>query len=160
MGAGKSYVTKRLAPHLNAPTLDLDALIEAEAGKSIRQIFEEDGEVAFRTLEQELLYQTIERPPTLVALGGGTPIYQENMDWIKQHGTSIFLDPSITTLLQRLEKERAQRPLLDAVSEEQFRERVLQRLSARRPIYERADLCLSVEEEPIIIQTCLDFLKG
>ncbi|MGH1336933.1 MAG: shikimate kinase [Aureispira sp.] len=158
MGAGKSYITKRLATHLDLPTLDLDALIEEHAGKTIRQIFEEEGEAAFRALEQELLYQTLEQTPTLIALGGGTPIHQNNMDWIKEHGQSIFLDPPIATLVQRLDKERAKRPLLAALSSEELEERIARRLEERRSIYERADLCLVLEQEEDIIRTCLNFL--
>lgn len=158
MGAGKSYIAKRLAHHLPSPVIDLDVLIEQEAQKSIREIFEEEGEIYFRELEQQLLYRTLEQAPAIIALGGGTPVYKDNMDWIKQNGTSIFLDPPTSVLLGRLEKERAQRPLLAHLSAEEFQESIHTKLAMRRPVYEQADLCIKASAAEIVIGACLAFL--
>lgn len=160
MGAGKSYIARHLAHYVQLPVIDLDALIEEKVGKSIGCIFEEEGEAAFRALEKELLHFTLKKRPCLVALGGGTPVYQDNMDWIKKNGSSIFLDPPISILLQRLKEDRVQRPLLASLSEDKLEEVVLSKLAIRRPIYERADLCIQAVAEELIIAACLDLLQS
>ncbi len=158
MGAGKSYIAQQLGHYTNRRVVDLDALIEAEAGKSIRRIFEEEGEAYFRTLETKLLYTTLRNAPQIVALGGGTPIYHNNMDWIKANGDSIFLDPPEAVLLERLAREQAKRPLIAELAPEKWQYQILKRLEARRPIYEQADLSIKAQSAALIVAACLTFL--
>jgi shikimate kinase len=160
MGAGKSYIARHLGAALQCDTADLDTLIETAAGQSIARIFEEQGEVYFRELEQKTLHQTLEIAPKVIALGGGTPVYHNNMDWIKEHGKSIFLDPPITVLLQRLEQERAQRPLLANLDANEFKASVINRLEQRRLFYEQADCHIRATNQESIVKACLDFLQA
>lgn len=159
MGAGKSHVCQLLGKEHQLPVVDLDQLIEKQEGQSIAAIFEQKGEAYFREVEQKALHSTLELPPSLVALGGGTPIYNNNMDWIKAHGKSVFLDPPLSTLLKRLEGERAHRPLLANLSTQELEKSVQTRLEARRPIYEKADLCIHSNSTFLTLKFCSDYLK-
>lgn len=159
MGAGKSHISQLLGQEHQLPVVDLDQMIEEQEGQTIATIFEEKGEAYFRAIEQQALYSTLELPPSLIALGGGTPIYQNNMDWIKEHGKSIFLDPPLYTLLKRLEQEQAHRPLIAQLTIQELEKSVQERLKARRPIYERADLCIHSGSTALTLKFCSDYLK-
>lgn len=138
MGSGKSYLGARLAQQLSLDFVDLDARIEAQAGCSITVLFDQYGADHFRQLEADAVRATLQDAPSVVALGGGTPIYHNNMAWLQQHGTTIFLDPPIETLLQRLRQDRAARPLLATQPVETLRSTIEHMLQQRRPIYEQA----------------------
>ena len=112
MGSGKSYVGSRLAEGLDMDFIDLDALIVEKAEKSIPEIFAEEGEMAFRTLERDCLRSLGSCDEVVVACGGGTPCFFDNMDWMNAQGMTIFLQTSVDLLAKRLLSEVAQRPLL------------------------------------------------
>ena len=131
MGSGKTTVGKVLADFLGCPFMDLDDLIVKKAGKSIPEIFAEDGEPAFRQLEARLLRQTVEKyteNTVVLALGGGAVTAPASAALLREKTVCIYLRASLETLLQRLEGETAGRPLADAS--------LADRLSAREPIYE------------------------
>lgn len=144
MGSGKSYVGSRLATELGLPFIDLDAEIEANAGKPITAIFADDGEAAFRRLETEALRATAAQPAFVLATGGGAPCFHGNMAWMNANGTTVFLDPDLEVLLARLEAGRDHRPVLQSGKE--LRQLVVEKLAARRPIYEQAAIRLSGKE--------------
>lgn len=146
MGSGKSYLGQELAKHFSLPFIDLDAQIEAEEGTTIATIFEQYGEVHFRALEAAALRATATVTPAVVAVGGGAPIHHDNMAWLLKQGTTIFLDPPVETLLQRLSGAINARPLLAGASLEVLREKVKTMLAARRPIYEQADYHIQASE--------------
>ena len=131
MGSGKTTVGKVLADFLGCPFMDLDDLIVKKAGKSIPEIFAEDGEAAFRQLEARLLRQTVEKyteNTVVLALGGGAVTAPASAALLREKTVCIYLRASLETLLQRLEGETAGRPLADAS--------LAARLAAREPIYE------------------------
>ena len=131
MGSGKTTVGKVLADFLGCPFMDLDDLIVKKAGKSIPEIFAEDGEPAFRQLEARLLRQTVEKyteNTVVLALGGGAVTAPASAALLREKTVCIYLRASLETLLQRLEGETAGRPLADAS--------LAARLAAREPIYE------------------------
>ncbi|WP_020571828.1 shikimate kinase [Neolewinella persica] len=140
MGCGKSYVGSRLAIELGVPFIDLDAEIEGTAGKSISAIFAEAGEAAFRRLETEALRATAALPAFVLATGGGAPCFHDNMAWMNANGTTVFLDPDLEVLLDRLEAGRDHRPLLQSGTA--LRKLVVDKLADRRPIYEQAAIHL------------------
>jgi shikimate kinase len=144
MGCGKSYVGSRLATELGVPFIDLDAEIETTAGKSISTIFAEDGEAEFRRLETEALRATAALPAFVLATGGGAPCFHNNMAWMNANGTTVFLDPDLEILLARLEAGRDHRPLLQSGAV--LRQLVVDKLTARRPIYEQAAIHLRGSE--------------
>ena len=131
MGSGKTTVGKVLADFLGCPFMDLDDLIVKKAGKSIPEIFAQDGESAFRQLEARLLRQTVEKyteNTVVLALGGGAVTAPASASLLHEKTVCIYLRATLETLQARLEGETAGRPLADAS--------LADRLSAREPIYE------------------------
>lgn len=102
MGAGKSSVGGLLARQMGWPFVDLDTIIEAGQGATIRQIFERAGEPFFRQLEHAALTEVSKKEPAVIALGGGTFAQKSNIEMIRQsHGATIWLDCPIEELWQR-----------------------------------------------------------
>ena len=131
MGSGKTTVGKVLADFLGCPFMDLDDLIVKKAGKSIPEIFAQDGEPAFRQLEARLLRQTVEKyteNTVVLALGGGAVSAPASAALLREKTVCIYLRATLDTLLARLEGETAGRPLADAS--------LADRLASREPIYE------------------------
>ena len=131
MGSGKTTVGKVLADFLGCPFMDLDDLIVKKAGKSIPEIFAQDGEPAFRQLEARLLRQTVEKyteNTVVLALGGGAVTAPASAALLHEKSVCIYLRATLETLLARLEGETAGRPLADAS--------LAERLAAREPLYE------------------------
>lgn len=140
MGSGKSHVGIKLADYLYCPFTDLDQQIEALTKKSIRQIFAENGEAWFRLLERRALHNTLYKTPGIIATGGGTPCFFDNMEWMNKRGVVIFLDPSEEVLHQRLWKGRTKRPLLNGLSSEELQSFIQKKMKERRPFYEKASV--------------------
>ena len=131
MGSGKSTVGRLLADSLGCPFLDLDDLIVKKAGKSIPDIFAQDGEPAFRQLEARLLRQTVEKyaeTTAVLALGGGAVMTPASASLLHDKTVCIYLRATLDTLLARLAGETAGRPLAD--------DAMASRLAEREPIYE------------------------
>jgi shikimate kinase len=101
-GTGKSTVGVALARQLDRPVIDLDQVIEANAGKSIRQIFEAGGEILFRNLESEALFTVSQSDPAVISLGGGTILSEENRQVIKQTGFCVWLTANAETIVERI----------------------------------------------------------
>jgi shikimate kinase len=102
-GSGKTTLGKRLAKEMLLPFVDLDKEIERREGKSVQQLFTENGEDYFRQVEsKELIEWSASAKSFVMATGGGTPCFYEGIKVINQSGLSIFLDVPLTTLLSRL----------------------------------------------------------
>ena len=132
MGSGKTTVGKVLADFLGCPFLDLDDLVVKKAGKSIPDIFTQDGEPVFRQLEAQLLRKTIEKyaeGTAVLALGGGAVLAPASASLLHEKTVCIYLRVSLETILQRLAGETAGRPLAD--------DALASRLAEREPIYEK-----------------------
>ena len=112
MGSGKSSLGKILAHKLNYAFVDLDDIIEEKAEKKITDIFKDDGEQAFRSIEQECLAKTFSFTNTVIATGGGTPCFFDNMEMMNQNGISVYLKFSSGILASRLFDNPGERPLL------------------------------------------------
>ncbi|MCB0640288.1 MAG: shikimate kinase, partial [Phaeodactylibacter sp.] len=123
MGSGKSAVGKQLSQALSLPFQDLDTYLEAAVGRSISQIFEEAGEAVFRQMEQFYLRRVLQEYPDLIlATGGGTPCFFDNMVQMRQASTCIYLQTPVDQLVQRLWQETEHRPLLNGKSPLQVRQ--------------------------------------
>lgn len=142
MGSGKTHWGRILAEKLGAPFLDLDEFIEENEGKTVAEIFAESGENGFRILERENLLRLAALPPTLVATGGGTPCFFDNMAWMKQRGTTIYLDTLPEILFERLKNERTKRPLLQNLDDDELKHFIQNRLNEREAFYQQADFTL------------------
>lgn len=138
MGSGKSAVGQALARRLSCPFLDLDERIEAAAGRPIAEIFDRQGEAAFRDLEYRELRAALRElgnGPAVVALGGGAFVQPRNAELVEQSaGLTVWLDAPLETLLERCGRQGAGRPL--ARDPERFGNLYRERL----PFYERARL--------------------
>ena len=111
-GAGKSTFGKRLAHRLSLDFFDLDDLIVTSQQKSINQIFSEQGEEVFRNIEHQTLSNFCEQHDHyLLSTGGGTPCFRDNMSLIKSVGYSIFLNPPLEIIIERV-SNNDKRPLL------------------------------------------------
>jgi shikimate kinase len=135
MGSGKSTLGKRLAKKLDYPFSDIDQEVEALAGMSISDIFLRFGESRFRQLEQEVLHQTVHLHKVVIATGGGTPCFCENMAFINAHGVSVYLRMSSASLASRLEHAQKQRPLVENYAGEKLLRYIEEKLQQREPFY-------------------------
>jgi shikimate kinase len=139
MGSGKSTVGELLSRELRWPFIDLDAVIEAGQGVSIREIFERSGESFFRQLERAALTEVLKTEPAVIALGGGTFAYEPNVELIRETGgATIWLDCPVETLRQRCAAMQ-NRPLF---RDPEFFEHLL---DLRLPYYRLAEFRVSTE---------------
>jgi len=143
MGSGKSFTGRRLAKRIGYQFLDLDNHIVAREGGDIPALFAQYGEQAFRQKEAEALHSTGCLERTVIACGGGTPVFFDNMEWINQAGLSIFLDTDPAIIVARLKADTADRPLLDGLGPSSLQQFVAQKLAQRRPSYEKAAVVYS-----------------
>ena len=144
MGSGKSYWGKQWAAHLQYNFIDLDnRIIEAE-NTSVSRIFEKKGEPYFRNLEAKILRSIIE-PNTVVACGGGTAVYENNIEWMNENGLTIYLKAPAAYLLQNIKKEPGQRPLVKETNEPELLFFIQQKLKERESFYKQAKYTLEVE---------------
>ncbi|KAB7529612.1 AAA family ATPase [Flagellimonas olearia] len=140
MASGKSSVGRLLARDLQMEFVDLDDYIEEEQQKSVKSIFSEHGEIFFRKLEHKMLSQVLDGKENLIlSTGGGTPCYSGNMDTILEKSDhSIYLQLSIPALVERLKKEKEQRPLVRNIEDTDLPEFVGKHLFERRTYYAQA----------------------
>lgn len=145
MGSGKSTVANAIGTQTGWPVIDLDAVIEARVGQSIPAIFSEKGELFFRKQEREALQEVLKRTDSFVlATGGGTPCYYDNIEVMNQHGHTFFLQASVGTLAERLRTSGTQRPLLDGLSDEEQSEFIAKHLFERNAFYQQAQHSIPV----------------
>lgn len=135
MGTGKTAVGKLLAEKLGREFIELDALIEKKAVKTIPEIFTQEGETAFREREIEAVKEAAEVKNAVIACGGGVVLNQINTDRLRAKGVVVYLTASPEVILKRTSSDRDERPLLVA---EDKAEKVRGLLRFRKPFYERA----------------------
>jgi shikimate kinase len=120
MGSGKSSMGAAISSDLGLRFIDLDKAIESKFGKDIPAIFATDGEKHFRELEQQTLQELLEEDDYVMACGGGTPCFFDNMDRMNEAGVTIYLKMSTDVLADRLQTETETRPLLAGKAEPSF----------------------------------------
>ncbi|MDP1844631.1 MAG: shikimate kinase [Sediminibacterium sp.] len=138
MGSGKSYWKQELAKLCKTGGYDLDFIIEAEEEKTIAEIFEENGEPYFRKSEAKLLRWFGEKKAFVLATGGGTPCFHDNMNWMNQQGTTIWIDEPLDTLVSRLLPEKSHRPLIAHLNDMQLYHFLENKLAERRAFYSQS----------------------
>jgi shikimate kinase len=111
MGSGKSTVGRLVAARTGAPYRDLDAMIEERCGMSIAELFDREGEPAFRDLEARVLPEAL-TPGSVVALGGGTPLRDANWALIRERAVTVWLEAPLPLLMARAASPAGDRPLL------------------------------------------------
>lgn len=141
MGSGKSTTGKRLAKKLDLHFVDLDHYIEQRENKTIDFIFSQEGEESFRNIEAyslvEVLYLV---EPTVVALGGGTICFGNNLQLVKNKGLLIYLELTVSELADRLKRSQKKRPLLKQIKDEDLTDFISNKLKLREPFYRQAQL--------------------
>lgn len=147
MGAGKSTVARKLADSWGVEWLDTDHLIEDMADLSIPEIFEKEGEPAFRNLEKKAVKKAILMEVPVIALGGGAPLEDENWRVINAEGTTFYLQVSPREAGDRIREE--ERPLLEGLSEKKKLEEIKDLLAEREDRYKEADFIVpTVDRSP------------
>ena len=150
MGSGKSTIGKLLAERVNYNFIDLDDEIEKLENKKVSQIFDENGVIYFRKLENEVLKALLKPEKNIIlSLGGGTPCYFEAMQYLNSRVDvhTVYLDVSIPELVRRLFPKKSTRPLIqNIITQEELTEFVGKHLFERRQFYRKAKAIISVNE--------------
>lgn len=139
MGSGKSYWGHMWALEEGYTFYDLDTEIEKVFQLSVEHIFEKHGEDKFREMERYHLRKFESCNNHLVACGGGTPCFFDNLEWMKQHGTVIYLKASPEYILERVMDETEKRPLLKKINPSELLFFIEQKLKEREPVYLQAN---------------------
>lgn len=140
MGSGKSFISKHLALELKLNCFDLDEVIEKAEKETISNIFNQKGEEYFRQLETDYLYQFANKDNFVVATGGGTPCFNNNINWMNENGITVWLDESIDIIAKRLESGKEHRPLIAKLSNDKLKKFVESKLKERKSFYSKARL--------------------
>lgn len=148
MGSGKSTLGRVLSQLLGCEFTDLDAYIENRYRKTVKQIFAERGEAGFRDIERRMLLEVCEFQDIVIACGGGTPCYADNMDIMNSHGVAVYLQVPVERLFQRLSRPRskAKRPVIADKTDAELMQFIADNLSQRDPYYSRADVKFDTTE--------------
>jgi shikimate kinase len=147
MGSGKSTVGRGLAKALELSFIDMDNYIEERNHKTIPAIFAEDGEDAFRKLEQKALQELSTFEQVVIATGGGAPCFFNNMDIIKQTGRSVYLKGSPRIIAERLRHSKIERPLIKGKTDEALLAFIDETLRKREQWYLQADVVLEFDHD-------------
>ncbi len=159
MGTGKTAAGKALAERLGKEFIELDALIELKAGKTIPGIFKQDGEIAFRELEIEVTKEVSEKKNAVIACGGGVVLNKINIDRLKEECLIVYLTASISVILKRTSGDKNERPLLKVVDRTSEIQRLLK---FRKPFYGRAaDITINTSKLDItsVVEQIINKLK-
>ncbi len=146
MGSGKTYWGKKWAGQCGFDFYDLDQLIETEHNKSIAAIFEKDGEDYFREIETIELKKLAAKDNCIIACGGGTACYNDNMQWMNENGVPVYLQAFPQYIYERVLDEKEKRPLIKKVSRAELLFFIEQKLKEREDFYNQAKIILPVQE--------------
>lgn len=153
MGSGKTTMGKLLAQQLKLNFIDLDAYIEGKYHRTIAQIFQQEGESGFREIEKNCLHEVGEFENVVVATGGGAPCFFDNMTFMNQNGTTIYLKMTVDQLSNRLSSSKAGvRPLIANKNNEELHHFISEGLAKREDFYLAAKSIIAGSDEEITHQ--------
>lgn len=144
MCVGKTTVGRDLAKRTGRMFYDLDWYIEERYHRKVAAIFAEDGEEFFRDLEKRMLHEVAEFENIVLACGGGTPCFYDNMAYMNSVGETFFMKASPNTILEHLKVSKGKRPLLEGKSREELEAYIISQLAYREPFYEQAKHIIDV----------------
>ena len=156
MGAGKTTIGRILAKDLGIPFYDLDWYIETRMRKKVKQIFDERGEEGFRIIEKNMLHEVAEFENVVLACGGGTPCFFDNMDYLVGQGDVVYLRGTPEVLFRHLKMGKGVRPLLLGKSDEELLEYIRENVEKREEFYMKANHIVDIpcmEDEDRILET-------
>ena len=156
MGAGKTTIGKTLAKQLGVPFYDLDWYIETRMRKKVKQIFDERGEEGFRIIEKNMLHEAAEFENVVLACGGGTPCFFDNMEYMVGQGDVVYLRGTPDVLFRHLKMGKGVRPLLLGKSDEELLEYIKENVKKREEFYTKANHIIDIpcmEDEDKIQET-------
>ena len=145
MGCGKSTMGRAVSQLTGVSFIDLDNYIEGRYHMSVKEIFAKHGEEGFRDIERRMLQEVADFEDVIVACGGGTPCFFDNMEYMNAHGTTVFLNTPIPRLHSRLMRGRHKRPLIANKSDEELLEFIKKALADRWEHYAKAQIEFSSE---------------
>ena len=140
MGSGKSTTGKKLASLLDWHFADLDRSIEKYSGKTISEIFSQDGEIYFRNVESEVLKSLKSQTYTVISTGGGTPCFGDNMDFMLETGLTLYLKLTPGQLKCRVSHSKGERPLIKGLTNDGLLHFIEDKLAFREKWYNRAEI--------------------
>jgi len=142
MGAGKTTFGKKLAVKLEVPFIDIDvAVCKRSNVPTVKTLIEQKGFEYFREAENDTLKSINLQKPIVVATGGGTPCYFDNMQYMKQNGIVVYMDMDEKTIFNRLKQTNlAERPLLSNLDDDSLRKFIAEKLQERLPFYQQAHI--------------------
>ena len=142
MGSGKSTAGKKIASHLDWSFIDLDKKIEEHTGKTIPEIFSQDGENYFREIETRLLRDFKSSSDTVISTGGGTPCHSDNMNFMLETGLTLYLKLTPAELKSRLSDSKGKRPLIKEIDNKNLIDFIEEKLRDRERWYDRSDIII------------------
>ena len=140
MGSGKTTAGKKLASLLGWSFIDLDNKVEEHTGKTIPEIFLQNGEAFFRTTETGLLKELRSHTNSVISTGGGTPCYSDNMDHMLKTGLTLYLKMTPDQLKSRLSESKGERPLLKDLDQERLQSFIEEKLADREKWYSQSEI--------------------
>jgi shikimate kinase len=147
MATGKTKVGRVLAEWLVRKFVDTDELVVEAAGKSIPDIFEQDGEAVFRQLEHEAVIRASQMSDVIVSLGGGAIAQERNWDVIRATGVCLCFRASVDTIFERVSRKRDERPLLAGLDDDGLRDKIEGLLADREALYGQSDTFVTSTED-------------
>ena len=145
MGAGKTSVGKAMARKLGLSFYDLDYFIEERFRRKVADIFAEHGEEGFRKIEYNMLHEVAEFEDIVLSLGGGTPCFFDNIDYINQKGITVFMNASPEIIVKHLKISHNVRPLLQQKQGQELLDHIARHMEERMPYYRKAQYEVNVD---------------
>lgn len=155
MGCGKSTLGRALQAATGLEFIDLDHYIEGRFHATVSQIFAERGEEGFRRAERAMLDEVSGFSDVIVACGGGTPCFFDNMEVMNARGTTVWLNTPIERIYERLQRNRSKRPIIADKTDAELMDFIAEALHAREKYYSRAaaQFCATLLEDKSQIAT-------
>lgn len=155
MGSGKTYWSKIISKKLKIPFYDLDSLIEILEEQTINEIFENSGEEYFRKIETKILKWFVQKKTFVLATGGGTPCFNNNISWMNKTGLTVWLNDSVENIFERLKSEKENRPAIKNLSDIEIEKFIHQKLMERNEYYSQSKIQLEendINEKNMLLQ--------
>jgi shikimate kinase len=138
MCSGKTTLGRAFALKMGLQFIDMDWYIEGRFHKTVKQIFAELGEEAFREMERKMLHEVGDFENVMIATGGGTACFFDNVQYMNQQGQTVYMKADVDTLFSRLQIGKAKRPLLMNKTDEEMKQYITEQLAHREPFYNQA----------------------